>query len=150
MNKFLCVITASAMGAEAADALFDLRWMLVFIVWLIVADLWFSVSAKRHAKLPVSFGREWRRACNRLVDYLAYLMSGVILGLAIFEPLSIAGHTATAAAGLAMGCVWEIESIVNHVCSIHGAGRPFSVKRILWRMLKSKFQWIAEGEQPRN
>lgn len=32
------------MSAEALTALFDLRWMLVLIVVLIVADFWFGVS----------------------------------------------------------------------------------------------------------
>lgn len=34
----------STMGMEAMQALFDLRWMLVLIVVLIVADFWFGVS----------------------------------------------------------------------------------------------------------
>lgn len=32
------------MSTEALTALFDLRWMLVLIVVLIVADFWFGVS----------------------------------------------------------------------------------------------------------
>ena len=38
------------MSTEALTALFDLRWMLVLIVVLIVADFWFGVSEsyKRH------------------------------------------------------------------------------------------------------
>ena len=41
------------MSTEALTALFDLRWMLVLIVVLIVADFWFGVSEsiKRHEHL---------------------------------------------------------------------------------------------------
>lgn len=144
MNKLLYVITASAMGAEAAQALYDLRWMLVFIAWLTVMNLWIGVSSAHPGRRRQRLTHEGRRACNRLVDYMAYLMSGAVLGLAIFEPLGIADHTATAAAGLALGCVWEIESIVNRVCMNHGTGRPLNVRRMVWRMLKQHFKWVEE------
>lgn len=37
------------MSAEALTALFDLRWMLVLIVVLIVADFWFGVGEPKKA-----------------------------------------------------------------------------------------------------
>ena len=52
-----------------------------------------------------------------------YLFFGAIMGMAIFEPLGIANHTTTAAAGLSLACVWEMDSIVNHVLALHGDGR---------------------------
>lgn len=142
MNKCIFLFIASAMGAEAVGAIYDLRWMLVFIVWLIGADFWFAMSASRKSGKPFSKARAGRRACNKFVDYIAYLMSGAILGLAIFEPLGIAGHTATAAAGLALGCVWEVESIVAHVCQLHGIRRRVSVWQMVIAVLRSKFKGI--------
>lgn len=144
MNKFLYIILVSTMGAETLQALYDLRWMMAFIAWLVIMDFWVSVSSLHRNKQPIGFWREIKRACNRMTDYIAYLISGAILGLAIFEPLSIADHTATAAAGLAMGCIWEIESVVNKICSMNGAGHPLDVKRIIKRILKEKFKWLSE------
>ncbi len=145
MNKTLYIITASALGAEAAQAIYDLRWMLIFIVWLLAVNLWFRISCDAKAKRPTSVAREGREACNKLVDYIAYLMSGAILGLAIFEPLGIATHTETAAAGLALGCVWEIESIADHVCELHGIGQRHCIRRLLLKMVKSKFKWMNDA-----
>lgn len=139
MNKFFFVVAAPTMGAEALTAVYDLRWMMVFIVWLILADFWFGVSASRKRGEAFCLARAGRRTCNKLVDYIAYLLSGAMLGLAVFEPLGIAGHIATAAAGLALGCVWEAESIVDHVCELHGVKRRFSLWRLLLRLLKSRF-----------
>lgn len=144
MNKTLYTFTAATMGAEAAQTLYDLRWMLVFIVWLLTANLWFSISGKRKSGQPFCIAQEIRSTCNKLVDYLAYLMSGAILGLAIFEPLGIAEHTATAATGLALGCIWELESIADNICKLHGIKGEHSARKILSRLLKSKFKWLSE------
>lgn len=144
MNKALYTFTAAAMGAEAAQTLYDLRWMLVFIVWLLAANLWFSISSKKKSRQLFCIAQEFRSTCNKLVDYLAYLMSGAILGLAIFEPLAIADHTTTAATGLALGCIWEMESITDNICKLHGIKGKHSVRRILSRLLKSKFKWLNE------
>ncbi len=144
MNKTLYIVTASALGAEAAQAIYDLRWMLIFIIWLLAANLWFSVSCNAKAKRLTSFAKEGRKACNKLVDYLAYLMSGAILGLAIFEPLGVANHTETAAAGLILGCVWEIESIADKVCELHGIRQRHCIRQTLWKMAKNKFKWLSD------
>ena len=36
--------TWAVMGAEAMTALYDLRWMIVFIVALILCDFWWGIS----------------------------------------------------------------------------------------------------------
>lgn len=134
-----------AMGTEAMTALYDLRWMLVFIVVLIVADFWFGVSESlfRHEKFR--FSRAGRRTCNKAVDYLTYLLLGCLLGMAIFEPLGWATHVTTAAVGLGLGCLWEIDSIVGHVCALHGVTNKFSVKRLLIFLIKKKNRDVGEA-----
>lgn len=130
---------------EALSAFYDLRWMLVFICILIVADFWFGVSDSLNKRKKFRFSRAGRRTCNKLVDYLAYLLVGCTLGLAIFEPLGIANHTVTAAVGLGLGCMWEIDSIVGHVCSLHGVQNKFSVKRFLISLLRKKYPEAGEA-----
>lgn len=135
----------TTMGGEALTALYDLRWMLVFIVVLILADFWFGVSEsiKRHEHFR--FSRAGRRTCNKAVDYLTYLLVGALLGMAIFEPLGWAGHTTTAAVGLGFGCIWEIDSIVGHVCALHGINKKFSVKRFIISLIKKKNEDVGEA-----
>ena len=138
-------VVVGAMGAEAMGALYDLRWMLVLIVVLIVADFWFGVSESLHKHEHFRFSRAGRRTCNKAVDYVTYLMLGSVLGLAIFEPLGWANHVTTAAVGLGFGCLWEVDSIVGHVCELHGVKNKFSVKRLLIALIKKKDEDVGEA-----
>lgn len=138
-------VVLGTMGGEALSALFDLRWMLVLIVVLIVADFWFGVSESLHKHEHFRFSRAGRRTCNKAVDYITYLILGSVLGLAIFEPLGWATHTTTAAIGLGFGCVWEVDSIVGHVCELHGVKNKFSVKRLIIAIIKKKDADVGEA-----
>lgn len=135
----------AAFGAEALQAFYDLRWMIVFAVILVIADFWFGVSDALHKRKEFRFSRAGRRTCNKLIDYLAYLLVGCTVGLAIFEPLGLTTHTVTAAVGLGLGCLWEIDSIVGHVCSIHGVENKFSIKKFLISLLARKFKDVGEA-----
>lgn len=146
-NGFSCAaramtITTTAMQPvffdEIRKVFFDLRWMLAFIVCLILADFWFGVSDSLYNKEHFRFSRAGRRTCNKFCDYICYLMIGTFIGLAIFEPLNITNHIVTAALGLGLGCLWEIDSIVGHVCSLHGVTNKFSIKRFLISLIKRK------------
>lgn len=138
-------IVVGTMGGEALSALYDLRWMLVLIVVLILADFWFGVSSSLNKREHFRFSRAGRRTCNKAVDYITYLILGSVLGLAIFEPLGWATHTTTAAVGLGFGCVWEMDSIVGHVCALHGIRNRFSVKRFIIALLKKKDDDVGEA-----
>ena len=138
-------VVVGAMGAEAMGALYDLRWMLVLIVVLIVADFWLGVSESLHKHEHFRFSRAGRRTCNKAVDYVTYLMLGSVIGLAIFEPLGWANHVTTAAVGLGFGCLWEVDSIVGHVCELHGVKNKFSVKRLLIALIKKKDEDVGEA-----
>lgn len=135
----------TTMGGEALTALYDLRWMLVLIVILILADFWFGVSESIKKHEHFRFSRAGRRTCNKAVDYLTYLLVGALLGLAIFEPLGWTDHTTTAAVGLGFGCIWEIDSIVGHVCALHGIRNKFSVKRFIIALIKRKDKDLGEA-----
>lgn len=138
---FLCV----SMGTEAMAALYDLRWMLVLIVVLILADFWFGLSESLFRHEEFRFSRAGRRTCNKAVDYLMYLFVGTTLGQAIFEPLGWTDHVTTAAVGLGLGCLWEIDSIVGHVCALHGVENHISIKRLIIAILKRKSRDAGEA-----
>ena len=146
MTRLMTTMTATAtMAAEAMQVVKDLRWMIVCIAVLIVTDLWFGVSESQKRKVPIRLSRAGRRTCNKLIDYFAYLFFGAIMGMAIFEPLGIANHTTTAAAGLSLACVWEMDSIVNHVLALHGYAGRFSLMRLATGFLKRKDNALGEA-----
>lgn len=139
------LLVIGVMGNEALAALYDLRWMLVLVVVLICADFWFGLSESLYQGKDFRLSRAGRRTCNKAVDYCTYLILGAVLGLAIFEPLGWATHTTTAAYGLGFGCLWELDSIVGHVCALHGIRKRFSVKRFVIGLLKRKSQDLGEA-----
>ena len=133
----------SAFANEALQAVFDLRWMIVFSLVLIAVDFWWGCRESKmrfvrygDERNKIRKSRAGRRTVNKLVDYLSYLLIGCVLGLAITEPLGLMGHTATAAIGLGAGCLFEVDSIIDHVCYVHGIEKRFNV----WKFAKA---WVA-------
>lgn len=133
------------MSLEALTVLYDLRWMVVLVAVLIFSDFWLGVSASLRRKEEFRFSRAGRRTCGKFVEYITYLLLGALLGLSITEPLSIATHTQTAAVALGVGCLWELDSIIEHVCTLHNIKQRFSLKRLVIAMLRIKSDKAAKA-----
>lgn len=139
------LIGTGAFSVEALDVLYDLRWMLILIVVLIVTDFWYGLSESLKKREHFRFSRAGRRTCNKFMDYIGYLLLGTFFGLGIFEPLHIADHVTTAAIGLGFGCVWEVDSIVGHVCALHGVKNKFSIKKFIISLLLRRNKDVGEA-----
>jgi len=138
-------ITITAFSQEAISVIYDLRWGLFLIVALIAADFWLGIAASLRRREEFRFSRAGRRTCNKFAEYFTFLVIGALLGLAIFEPLGVAGHVATAGVCLGMGCLFELDSIMGHVCDLHGIKSRFSIKRFLIALIKSKNADMGEA-----
>lgn len=145
ITKPCVAVTPASMTAEAMEAVYDLRWMIVFIFILIITDFWFGVSESRKCHKPFRLSKAGRRTCNKFVDYVAYLLFGAMLGMAIFEPLGIASHTVTAAVGLSLACVWELDSIISHVLTLHGIKGRLSIRKLLVAFARKKDADLGEA-----
>lgn len=147
-----------SVGAELVTVVYDLRWMVIFAVVLILADLWWGRAASRkkyfeaktenNSILMEKFrwhkSRAVRRTCNKIVDYLTYLVVGAIFGLAIFEPMDICNHIWTAAIGLLIGSACEVSSIIGHMVYVK---MGIDVKAIdVWRALMRFFGRIIKSK----
>lgn len=139
--------------------------MVILSIVLILADLWWGRSATQkkyleaqelgNATLMEKFAwhksRAVRRTCNKIVDYLTYLVVGALFGLAIFEPMEICNHIWTAATGLLIGAGCELSSIIGHMVYVK-MGVDVKVidvwratMRFFGRLIKSKSQEIGEA-----
>ena len=121
-----------SIGAELIGVVYDLRYMVICSVALILADLWWGYSESQMRKemakekgddaLVEKYkwhkSRAGRRTANKVVDYLTYLVVGALIGLAITEPMEICSHIWTAAIGLGIGCGCEIASIIGHIAFV--------------------------------
>lgn len=154
-----------SVGAELITVVYDLRYMVICSIALILADLWWGYSASRkryeHAdelgnetlkeKFKWHKSRAVRRTANKLIDYLTYLVVGALIGLAITEPMEICSHVWTAAIGLGIGCACEIASIVGHVAYVK-MGIEISVAdawkicvRFFGKLIKVKSEQIGDA-----
>lgn len=119
----------ATIGAELIAVCYELRYMVILSLILILADLWWGYceSSKRYNQAVVDKDKaakekyKWhksravRRSANKAVDYITYLLVGAFLGLAITEPMDLCNHVLTAAIALGLGCLCEVSSIVGHV-----------------------------------
>lgn len=137
-------VTWAVLGSEALMVIFDLRWMILLIVALTVVDFWWGSKEafKRYEETgdiayKWRFSRAGRRTLNKIVDFLTYLLLGAAIGMAIFEPLDICSHTTSAAVALALGGIFDMSSIVGHICYVHNIDTKGGILKILWRIALS-------------
>lgn len=138
-------VLLSGVWIEAVGVFYDLRWLVALILVLVVADFWFGLKASLRRGEDFRFSRAGRRTCNKFCDYIVYLIAGALFGLGIFEPLGLCTHTTSAALCMALGCVWEVDSIAEHVCELHGISTRFSVKRLIIAFIKAKSPAAAKA-----
>ena len=138
----------SVLGSEIEVMLWDVRWMIILIFLLVVADLWTglaeSVKIKRE---QFRFSRAGRRTTAKFFeDICLYVIGGALLGKAVLVPLGIIDdYVIGGAAGAALACIWEIDSIAGHVCKIHGIRGIFSLKQFIVSLLKRKYPAVGEA-----
>lgn len=158
-------IVWATISAELLNVVYDLRYMIICSVALILADLWWGYSENhmryerakekgddlQKEKYKWHKSRAGRRTANKIVDYLTYLIVGALIGLAITEPMDICSHVWTAALGLGIGCACEIASIIGHVAyvkmgveiSMFDGWKAFV--RFLGRIIRIKSEDIGEA-----
>lgn len=141
----LAVAGAYSFIGEIKEVVFELRWMLAFIIVMIVADFVLGIidSVVKRGE-DFRFSRAGRRTMCKFIEYNSYLVLGFMLGLAILQPAGICSYTISAMCGLGLAIVFEFDSIMEHICVIHGIKNKMSIKRLLVGYIKKKYN--AAGE----
>lgn len=129
---------------ECTQILYDLRWMILLAVILIISDLWFGISASRVQGIAIRKSRAGRRTLNKLVDYICYILLGAVLGKAIGEPYGMNPIVVSITVMVICYC-FEVDSIYGHICEIHGIKKRYSIWRILFKLLTLKFKDVGEA-----
>lgn len=120
-------------GGEIGAMVMDMRWGIMLLVILIIADFRFGwgESSKRYKKALAEHdelhaevyrwhtSRAVRRTLNKLADYIVVMLMCGAVGMAIFEPIGIK-HTWGAWIGAMIACGCEIVSISGHFFYLHG------------------------------
>lgn len=141
----LAVAGAYSFVGEIKEVVFQLRWMLVFIVVMIIADFILGIidSVVKRGE-DFRFSRAGRRTMCKFIEYNSYLVLGFMFGLAILQPAGICNYTISAMCGLGLAFLFEFDSIMDHVCNIHGIKNKVSIKRILVGYIKKKYATAGE------
>lgn len=141
----LAVAGAYSFIGEIKNVVFELRWMLAFIVVMIVADFVLGIidSVVKRGE-DFRFSRAGRRTMCKFIEYNSYLILGFMMGIAILQPVGICSYTISSMCGLGLAILFEFDSIVEHVCVIHGIKNKVSIKRLLVGYIKKKYTTAGE------
>ena len=141
----LAVAGAYSFIGEIRDVVFELRWMLIFVVAMIIADFVLGIidSVVKHGE-DFRFSRAGRRTMCKFIEYNSYLVLGFMMGLAILQPIGICTYTVSAMCGLGLAMVFEFDSIMEHICVIHGIKNRISIKRMLVGYIKKKYSTAGD------
>lgn len=156
-NGYVMPITTAIFVNEVTRTLFELRWMEMAVIFLILIDFVYGVAASvGKRKEEFHFSRAGRRTTCKFLEYNGYLAGGMVFGMAVFEPLAICSHVTAAACGLLLAILYETDSITEHFCDVHGIRQRFSLKKALVAYLRRRFRDMdqairdAETKEPEN
>lgn len=141
----LAVIGVYTFVGEIKQVIYDLRWMFVFIIILIVADFILGIidSIVRRGE-EFRFSRAGRRTMCKFIEYNSYLVLGFTFGVAVLQPAGICNYMISSIGGLCLAILFEADSIKDHVCSIHGIDNKFSIKKMIVNYLKKRIKNLEE------
>lgn len=147
-NSFNTIFKTGIIGftSECYAIIFDLRWMILLAFVLIISDFWFGISVSRMQGIEVRKSRAGRRTLNKVIDYLCYVLLGAVIGKAIGDPYGLNPITVSITIMILCYC-FEIDSIYNHICELHGVKKRYSIWAILWKLITFKFKDVGEAFQ---
>lgn len=144
-------------GNEALASIFDCRWLIVLCLIMMLADLWWAYSehvyhivhSKSEEELKIHKWRKSRairRTAMKLVDYITLMVVGVVIGLAITEPLGLCDHVASAAIGGCIGVLSDLLSIIGHLCVVREWKMPRNLfTNIFIALVKTKSESVGNA-----
>lgn len=127
---------------ELCGLLWDMRWLILFSIVLIVVDLWWGLSKAIKRKEEIRASRAIRRTLIKLVDYVCILMLGAVAGQA-FEPLGLS-HVTVAVICMLVACCCEMDSIHSNYCECKGIKRRFSFNKLVNGIIGMKSKEIKD------
>lgn len=147
-NSFNTIFKTGIIGftSECYAIIFNLRWMILLAFVLILSDFWFGISVSRMQGIEVRKSKAGRRTLNKVIDYLCYVLLGAVIGKAIGDPYGLNPITVSITIMILCYC-FEIDSIYNHICELHGVKKRYSIWTILWKFITFKFKDVGDAFQ---
>lgn len=144
------VVTTGIVG-ELIGLIYVMRWLFIVMAILIIADLYFGISESRKRffdtkdlSYKVRLSRAMRRTFNKSIDYLCYVLISAVIAKAFAEPCGV-DMLPVASFMCLFIALWEMSSIIGHVCFLHDIPFKFSPKKFFIALVKSKNEDIGEA-----
>mgnify|MGYP000043119107 CR=1 FL=1 len=117
MGTSVKVVTLSAFYMEFYALMWDMRWLMLLSLVLVVADLWYGISKARRRKEEVRISRAIRRTLIKIGDYICVIILAAVLGKAIGQPLGI-DYSIMAVCCMCLACYCELESVIAIIANV--------------------------------
>lgn len=142
MNTPFSLTFKSAMVSFLAEwygFIWDLRWMIVFGIFLVIGDLWFGISESKYKKRKIVWSNARNKTLIKSIDYLCYVTIGIALGKAIAQPYGL--DPLIVATTMLLTCyMFELNSIYKHICTIHDVNPKYDLWDFLLMIITFKFK----------
>lgn len=142
MNTPFSLTFKSAMVSFLAEwygFIWDLRWMIVFGIFLVIGDLWFGISESKYKKRKIVWSNARSKTLIKSIDYLCYVTIGIALGKAIAQPYGL--DPLIVATTMLLTCyMFELNSIYKHICTIHDVNPKYDLWDFLLMIITFKFR----------
>ena len=125
--------------AEWYGFIWDLRWMIVFGIFLVIGDLWFGISESKYKKRKIVWSDARSKTLIKGVDYLCYITIGIALGKAIAQPYGL-DPLIVATTMLLICYMFELNSIYKHICTLHDVNPQYDLWDFLFMVITFKFK----------
>lgn len=142
MNTPFSLTFKSAMVSFLAEwygFIWDLRWMIVFGIFLVIGDLWFGISESKYKKRKIVWSNARSKTLIKSIDYLCYVTIGIALGKAIAQPYGL--DPLIVATTMILTCyMFELNSIYKHICTIHDVNPKYDLWDFMLMIITFKFK----------
>lgn len=142
MNTPFSLTFKSAMVSFLAEwygFIWDLRWMIVFGIFLVIGDLWFGISESKYKKRKIVWSNARSKTLIKSIDYLCYVTIGIALGKAIAQPYGL--DPLIVATTMLLTCyMFELNSIYKHICTLHDVNPKYDLWDFLLMIITFKFK----------
>lgn len=142
MNTPFSLTFKSAMVSFLAEwygFIWDLRWMIVFGIFLVIGDLWFGISESKYKNRKIVWSNARSKTLIKSIDYLCYVTIGIALGKAIAQPYGL--DPLIVATTMLLTCyMFELNSIYKHICTIHDVNPKYDLWDFLLMVITFKFK----------
>lgn len=142
MNTPFSLTFKSAMVSFLAEwygFIWDLRWMIVFGIFLVIGDLWFGISESKYKNRKIIWSDARNKTLIKSIDYLCYVTIGIALGKAIAQPYGL--DPLIVATTMLLTCyMFELNSIYKHICTLHDVNPKYDLWDFLLMVITFKFK----------